>query len=232
MLNRLSLFDGGMIMADSEKLTKLRVQIDEIDNQILQMLERRQGLSREIVKQKVLGSDVFRPDREASLLRNLIASHQGIEASLICALWRTIISASIAEQKPDYLIAHSAKAKTISQNHAAGFLNEQAFEDAKAALAALVADTADCALIHHSELDDIAGDLGKNKGFVIISRTPLLALSEAEAGYIIAKTLPNPTGDDITISRDEAGQIHRDEGYLETPLLPAHEIIGIYAKPF
>lgn len=219
-------------MADSDKLTKLRRQIDEIDNQILQMLERRQGLSREIVKQKGRGSDVFRPDREASLLRNLIASHKGVEASLISALWRTIISASIAEQKPDYLIAHSADAKTISQNHAAGFLNEQAFENAKTAMDALKAGHADCALIHHRELDEIAGSLGKNTGFVIISRTPLLALSDDETGYIIAKTLPNPTGDDITILRDEAGQIHHKEGYLQAPLLPDQEIIGIYAKPF
>lgn len=220
------------MMADSDKLTTLRLQIDQIDNQILQMLARRQGLSREIVKQKGVGSDVFRPDREASLLRNLIASHPEIEASLIAALWRTIISASIAEQKPDYLIAHSANAKTISQNHAAGFLNEHAFEDAKAALGALQSGTADCALIHHSELDDILDYLGSDTGFVIISRTPLLALSDDETGYIIAKTLPNPTGDDITLCRDEAGQIHQTDGYLEAPVLPGQEIIGIYAKPF
>lgn len=218
-------------MADSDKLTSLRGQIDEIDNQILQMLKRRQGLSREIVKQKVLGSDVFRPDREASLLRNLIASHQEIDAAMICALWRTIISASIAEQKPDYLIAHSAKAKTISQKHAVGFLQEQSFDNAKAAMAALVAGDADCALIHHTELDDIVGQLGTKSGFVIISRTPLLALLDDEAGYIIAKTLPNATGDDITLLKDEAGQIHIKEGYLQAPLLSEQEIIGIYAKP-
>ena len=225
-----------MFMADSSSLTKLRMQIDEIDNEILQMLEKRQGLSREIVKQKVLGSDVFRPDREASLLRNLIASHQGIDASLIAALWRTIISASIAEQKPDYLIAHSEKARTISQNHAAGFLNEIGFEDASSALDALTSGQADCALIHHEELDEIATRLGTKTGFVIISHTPLLAQSQTQqgnkqAGYIIAKTLPSKTGDDITMLKDNDGHIRFEEGYLEAPILPQQEIIGIYAKP-
>lgn len=218
-------------MADSDKLTKLRSQIDEIDDQILHMLARRQGLSREIVKQKVLGSDVFRPDREANLLRNLIASHQQVGAALICALWRTIISASIAEQKPDYLIAHSAKAKMISQNHAAGFLNEQAFPDSQSAFNALKIGQADCALIHQSELDEITAELGTRKGFVVISRTPLLVQSEDEAGYIIAKTLPNETGHDITMIRDANGEIHLQEGYFASPLLPQQEIIGIYGQP-
>jgi len=218
-------------MADSSSLTKLRKQIDEIDNQILQMLEKRQGLSREIVKQKVLGSDVFRPDREASLLRNLIASHQGIDASLIAALWRTIISASIAEQKPDYLIAHSAKARTISQNHAAGFLNETGFEDASSALDALISGQADCALIHHEELDEVQDKLGTKTGFVVISRTPLLAHPQTDKGYIIAKTLPSKTGDDITMMKDKEGHIRFEEGYFDAPILPQQEIIGIYAKP-
>ena len=219
-------------MADSDKLTNLRLQIDDIDNQILQMLETRQQLSREIVKQKVLGSDVFRPDREASLLRNLIAAHGAVDARLISALWRRIISASIAEQKPDYLIAHSANAQTISHNHAAGFLNEQGFQDAISAVKALTAGQADCALIHENELADIVSHLGIDKGFVIISRTPLLTQSEEEAGYIIAKTLPGKTHDDITMIQDETGEIHLKDGYFDKPILPEQEIIGIYARPF
>ena len=218
-------------MADTSSLAKLRMQIDEIDNQILQMLEKRQGLSHEIVKQKVLGSDVFRPDREASLLRNLIASHHAIDASLIAALWRTIISASIAEQKPDYLIAYSDKARTISHNHAAGFLNEKGFNNASSALAALISGEADCALIHEEELDEVAGKLGTKAGFVIISRTPLLAQPRTDKGYIIAKTLPSETGDDITMIKDKDGQVHFENGYFDAPVLPQQEIIGIYAKP-
>ena len=97
----------------NKNLTQLRDAIDGIDNEILHLLAKRQNLSRDIVKQKVLGSNVFRPDREVSLLRALVAKHDKIDPALIMGLWRHIISASIAEQKPDYTIAHSAEATRL-----------------------------------------------------------------------------------------------------------------------
>ena len=82
-------------------LSALRDQIDDIDNALLTLLAKRQGLSRQIATKKALGSNVFRPDREMSLLRNLIAAHHTIDPRLIMGLWRHIISASISEQKPE-----------------------------------------------------------------------------------------------------------------------------------
>ena len=54
---------------------------------------------------------------EMSLLRNLVAKHEAIDPRLIAGLWRHIISASIAEQKHDYTIAHSPESASLAQAH-------------------------------------------------------------------------------------------------------------------
>ena len=215
-------------------LSALREEIDEIDNALLSLLAKRQGLSRQIATKKALGSNVFRPDREMSLLRNLIAAHEGIDPRLIMGLWRHIISASIAEQKPDYTIAHSEAGKALADSHGAGYMQCQLCDDVPSAIAALQNGTADCVILTDDELASHSQHLVPDE-IVVAASIGFLVQEGQQRGYILCREMPLPSGDDRLVLR-------HDDGSLSFPWMPADEtndkldqldgvIVGRYATP-
>ena len=93
-------------MADTRLVTglaELRKQIDEVDSQLLELLNRRSRLSLAVgeAKAHVPGTKVFDPAREAQLLEALIQRNPGpLTGGHIVSIWREIMSASRALQKP------------------------------------------------------------------------------------------------------------------------------------
>jgi chorismate mutase/prephenate dehydratase len=84
-------------------LAELRIQIDEVDSQLLELLNRRARLSLAVgeAKAHIPGSKVFDPTREAQLLAALAARNPGpLTRGHIVSVWREIMSASRALQKP------------------------------------------------------------------------------------------------------------------------------------
>ena len=77
-----------------------RREIDDIDDALLDLLQRRAGLVENIGSLKARQSQsVFRPAREAMLLRTLLNKSNGkLSARAIVRIWREIIGASIAMQ--------------------------------------------------------------------------------------------------------------------------------------
>lgn len=219
-------------MPSSSQLTQLRNQIDEIDNALLALLAKRQDLSRLIVTKKALGSNVFRPDREVSLLRNLIAAHSTIDPRLIIGLWRQIISASIAEQKPDYTIAHSPKATALAHNHGAGFLNTTDKDDVPQALSCLRDGTADCVIVTADEMIEHA-DLLVPDEIVIASSIAFLEQEGQERGFILCRDLPLPSGDDVIVMRHDDGSVshHAKTGDDSADAMLDGVLVGLYARP-
>ena len=57
-----------------KNLTRLRAQIDQVDQQILDLLSRRLQMSEKVAEAKPSGASIFRPDREAQLLARLCAA--------------------------------------------------------------------------------------------------------------------------------------------------------------
>ncbi len=84
-------------------LQELRVQIDAVDTEIVGLLNRRAELSLEVGRRKA-GSEnqrYFAPERERDLIERLFALHTGpLPKEALLAVYREIISASIALQKP------------------------------------------------------------------------------------------------------------------------------------
>lgn len=77
----------------SDEIEKLRAQIDALDDAILDSLSRRAGLARRIGELKH-GAPVYRPEREASILRRLSAANPGpLPAERVSAVFREVISA-------------------------------------------------------------------------------------------------------------------------------------------
>ena len=220
--------DSDKDKAASTELAALRAQIDEIDNALLGLLAKRQDLSRAIVTKKALGSNVFRPDRELSLLRNLVADHAGIDARLIMGLWRHIISASIAEQKPDYCIAHSAEGKELATNHSAGYMQLAPYGSVADAIDALRARKADCVILTTDEVSENAALLAPDE-VVIAASIGFLQLPDQARGYILCRELPLESGDDrIVVRHADNSLTHHDATMTD---LANSDIVGRYAAP-
>jgi chorismate mutase/prephenate dehydratase len=83
-------------------LTPLREQIDAIDRQLLALVSRRAQLAEEVGRLKLaLASAVYRPEREAEVLRSVAALNQGpLTAEALEPIFREIISACRAMERP------------------------------------------------------------------------------------------------------------------------------------
>ncbi len=93
-------------MADTSlaaELAELRRQIDNVDSQLLELLNRRSRLSLAVgeAKSHEPGVTVFDPTREAQLLEALVKRNSGpLTGGHIVSIWREIMSASRSLQKP------------------------------------------------------------------------------------------------------------------------------------
>lgn len=94
--------------AMTKTLAQLRVEIDTLDRELLQLLNQRAGLANEVGEiKRVEGSPVFRPEREAQVIANLQSANPGpLQAPHIASVWREIMSscrALEAKQRVAYL---------------------------------------------------------------------------------------------------------------------------------
>jgi len=99
-------------------LKSLRTQIDKLDLQILDFVNKRAGIAAQIGKVKAdQGNDVFSAAREEEVLQNVMKAHKGpLPDVTIKAIYRELISGSRALQKmqkvaflgPEYSYSHIA----------------------------------------------------------------------------------------------------------------------------
>ena len=80
----------------TDNINKIRKLIDKIDLDILRLLTTRGMLAQEIVEAKSNSSNkkIFRPEREAQILRKIINSNKGpLKDDHLYTIYREIISA-------------------------------------------------------------------------------------------------------------------------------------------
>ena len=114
-------------MADSPplpnpELLSLRTQIDSVDRELLDLLNRRARLAQEVgeVKKKE-GSVAFRPEREAQVIDGLKANNPGpLKSDSVAPIWREIMSACRALETPTR-VAYLGPAGTFTEEAALGF---------------------------------------------------------------------------------------------------------------
>ena len=76
-------------------IDKLRKQIDKIDFQILDLLKKRSKISENIGKEKK-SNNLFRPERQASILRNILKKNgNNLNPLHILSFWRSIFLSQI-----------------------------------------------------------------------------------------------------------------------------------------
>lgn len=109
-------------------LKNLRSQIDKLDLQILELINKRAGVAAEIGKLKNdHGSEVFSPAREEEVLKNVLEAHDRgkgpLDAGTVRAVFRELMSGSRALQKvlkvaylgPEYSYSHLAAIERFGQ---------------------------------------------------------------------------------------------------------------------
>jgi chorismate mutase/prephenate dehydratase len=82
---------------------EIRQRIDAIDEQIQGLIDDRARLAREVGANKQAGAavDFYRPEREAEVLRHVLARNRGpLKDEEILRLFREIMSACLAQQEP------------------------------------------------------------------------------------------------------------------------------------
>ena len=96
-----------------------REQIDDLDSQILNLLEKRIACAKEIGKIKLeQGEDIYVPSRESKIFENLAKKNAGrIDENALKAIYREIISASISAEKK-LQVAYLGPVATFTQQAA------------------------------------------------------------------------------------------------------------------
>jgi chorismate mutase/prephenate dehydratase len=103
-------------VSDSGALDRLREAIDRVDDGILEALNRRAKLAREIGSLKV--GQAYRPEREAQVLRRIKERNPGPLASeTVALLFREIMSACLALERP-ITVAYLGPRGTFSERAA------------------------------------------------------------------------------------------------------------------
>jgi chorismate mutase/prephenate dehydratase len=109
----------------ASSLRNLRAQIDKLDLQILDLVNKRANLAAEIGKVKNdHGAEIFSPAREEEVLQNVLDANKGpLDSATVRAIFREIMSGSRALQKmlkvaylgPEYSFSHLAAVERFGQ---------------------------------------------------------------------------------------------------------------------
>ena len=84
----------------SDELQRLRAEIDRIDEEVLARLSRRAEIAHEIGQVKG-GAAVYRPEREAQVLRRIAGLNKGpLDDAKVWTIFREIMSACLALEQP------------------------------------------------------------------------------------------------------------------------------------
>jgi chorismate mutase/prephenate dehydratase len=104
------------------RLAALRSQIDAVDRDLLDRLNRRAALAQQVGEiKKQDGSPVFRPEREAQVIEGLKAANSGpLRGDSVAPIWREIMSACRSLEAP-VRVAYLGPAGTFSELAALGY---------------------------------------------------------------------------------------------------------------
>ena len=79
---------------NNQKLLKLRQKIDIIDTKLIELIEDRSNLAKEIIKAKS-GENIFKPEREEALIKDIIKQSNSSNPEFIERVWRLLISENL-----------------------------------------------------------------------------------------------------------------------------------------
>ena len=209
-------------------LMRLRAQIDLVDQQILDLLSRRLKMAEQVAKVKPNGASVFRPDREAQLLARLCAAADPQLQPVIIAVWRALISASIARQHPEFTILMTDESEQSARLFAAGQLSVKQTGVPVELCHQLATGVADIGIVEASELYSIHRQLGLDQPVKIIAGLPLLRPPDSiPTAFILGTKLPDKTTQDRLVTYDKRQRTIDLVAVAEKNLPSDRSVLGI-----
>ena len=201
-----------MSLQNSPSLADLRQQIDALDTQLLRLVDERAALGKAIGEAKVreeggnAAVSLLRPDREAMLMRKLIAMpRQAASESVVVRIWRELISENLRIQglangglHLNLNASDQSQEVLVWARERFGFAPSYGYvNDAASAIAA----ARDLRHISVLSLDPRGGAwwarLLAEPRVRVIAALPELSKSRPHA-LALAAIAPEPTGDDLT----------------------------------
>ena len=186
-------------------LDTLRREIDTIDDAMHDLLMRRAALSEQIRAAKGDGgAAVFRPGREARILRRLVGRHQGsLPPQVVVLVWREIISAMTRLQAP-FTIALYAPRKAprvieLAQAHFGSLTPLLPMGSIGLVLSAVTDGKAQLGLLPLPEEDETPWWRGLGNGpdaLYILARLPFASVSTERSAVVVGRQAFEPSGED------------------------------------
>jgi chorismate mutase / prephenate dehydratase len=204
---------------DSPSLDSLRQEIDAIDNELHAMVRRRADLVDRISAAKPPGGLALRPGREAQVMRQRLATHQGpFPSTAIYRMWREMMCAFTLMQTPDLKIAICRPADQpgywdLARDHFGCQIPFVANDTPAQVLAAVRANPSTIGVVPTPIESDttpwwplLAGRDATLPN--VVARLPFLDMPNARArgisAFVLARMEPEDSGDDRTLISVEA----------------------------
>ena len=224
---------------DSPSLDSLRQEIDAIDSELHAMVRRRADLVDRISAAKPPGGLALRPGREARVMRQRLATHQGpFPSTAIYRMWREMMCAFTLMQTPDLKIAICRPADQpgywdLARDHFGCQIPFVANDSPAQVLAAVRANPSTIGVVPTPIESDatpwwplLAGRDATLPN--VVARLPFLDMPNARArgisAFVLARMEPEDSGDDRTlVSVESATGLSRNRiaGALAKVGLPA-----------
>ena len=204
---------------DSPSLDSLRQQIDVIDGELHAMIRRRADLVDRISAAKPPGGLALRPGREALVMRQRLATHQGpFPSAALYRMWREMMCAFTLMQTPDLKIAICRPADQpgywdLARDHFGCQIPFVANDTPAQVLAAVRANPSTVGVVPTPIESDAAPWWPLLAGHDatlpnVVARLPFLDMPNARArgisAVVLARMEPEDSGDDRTLISVEA----------------------------
>ena len=224
---------------DAPKLNALRQEIDAIDGDLHKLIRRRASLVGEISAAKPSGGLSLRPGREAEVMRQRLAAHDGaFPAAAVYRMWREMMSAFALMQTPGLKVAVCRPADQpgywhLARDHFGCQVPLIAYESPTQVLAEVRTQPTTVGVVPAPIETDTAPwwpllASGEPTLPNVVARLPFLVMPNARArgisALVLARIEPEESGDDCALISIEAQQgLSRDRlaGAVATAGLPA-----------
>ncbi len=203
-------------MTTPPTLEKLRSSIDEIDEDIHDLLLRRTDLVTQIGELKRTNNKgvlSLRPSREAAMIRRLIERHTGpFPVATLVQIWRELLAGQVLVQSRCRIAMFEPQKGPTNQNivrdHFGGSARISELTSSDQVVKAISQDEAEIGVVPVPSLTggdhwwvDVANE--SKRQIHVVAKLPFLRQQDGSAGtgeaLLIAKILPEPSGDDITL---------------------------------
>ena len=217
---------------DAPSLDSLRQEIDAIDGELHGLIRRRAALVDRIAASKPPGGLALRPGREAQVMRQRLATHQGpFPAAAVYRMWREMMCAFTLMQTPDIKVAicrpHDQPGYwDLARDHFGCQITFVANDTPAQVLAAVRANPSTLGVVPVPIEADAAPWwpllAGRDATLPnIVARLPFLVMPNARArgiqAFVLARMEPEESGDDRALVVARVGGRPQPQPHLRRP---------------